>query len=214
MDVAGPLPRSRRIRLVAAAGVGLMLLAAALTGMRVIRSPGVPRLYAAGIAENPCSPQKVIVVPANSSATYVPDSNVLSTQAGSACASAAIQADRSWLQSGLIPGSTAPLKSMAARALLNLHVSVQPDGAVIAGWKTGWNYSWPRDSSWVAVALAATGHGADAYAILRFLQRTQQQDGWWAARYSPAGTPVDNGRRPSLTRTAGYRGRSGPGVPP
>jgi glucoamylase len=55
--------------------------------------------------------------------------------------------------------------------------------AVIAGWQAGWDHSWPRDSSWVAVALADTGHGANAYAILRFLPRAQRPDGWWAALF-------------------------------
>ena len=62
---------------------------------------------------------------------------------------------------------------MAARALLDLRLAVQPDGAVMAGWHSGWEYAWPRDSSWVAVALADTGHAGLAYRILRFLQRMQ-----------------------------------------
>jgi glucoamylase len=189
--------RSRRIRLIAIVSVGLML-AAVLTGLASIRQPGVPRLYAAGIAEKPCSANDVIVVPAGSSDKYAPGSSVLSAQSGSACAQSAVRADKTWLQSGLIPGSTVQLKSMAARALLDLHLSVRPNGAVIAGWQPGWNHSWPRDSSWVAVALANTGHGTDAYTILRFLQRTQLPDGWWAARYSPSGTPVDDGRPDEL----------------
>ena len=66
---------------------------------------------------------------------------------------------------------------MAARALLDLRLAVRPDGAVLAGWNAGpgYEYAWPRDSSWVAVALADTGHPAMAYRILRFLQRMQSR---------------------------------------
>ena len=58
-----------------------------------------------------------------------------------------------------------------------------------------YQYAWPRDSSWVAVALTDTGHPAMAYQILRFLQRMQARDGTWAARYLPDGSgPVRDGR--------------------
>jgi glucoamylase len=66
---------------------------------------------------------------------------------------------------------------------------------VIAGWHNRWEYSWPRDSSWVAAALAVTGHTGDSLRILRFLQQTQLPSGTWAARYRPDGSgPVDDGR--------------------
>jgi GH15 family glucan-1,4-alpha-glucosidase len=88
---------------------------------------------------------------------------------------------------------------MATRALLDLRLAVQPDGAVIAGWRSGWDYAWPRDSSWVAAALAETGHPAMAYRILRFLQRMQPGNGIWAARYLPDGSgPVRDGRPAEL----------------
>jgi glucoamylase len=191
------MPRPRKVRLTAIVGVGLML-AATLTGLLSIRHPGVPQLYAEGIAEKPCTAHGVVVVPAGSSGTYVAKSSVLAALSGGACAQSAIRADETWLQSGIIPGSTVPLRSMATRALLDLHLSVRPDGAVIAGWQPNWNHSWPRDSSWVAAALAYAGHGGDAYRILRFLARTQLHNGWWAARYSPGGAPVDDGRPDEL----------------
>jgi GH15 family glucan-1,4-alpha-glucosidase len=86
---------------------------------------------------------------------------------------------------------------MAARALLDLSLAVRPDGAVQAGWLSGsrYEYAWPRDSSWVAVALTDTGHPAMAYRILQFLQRMQGRNGIWAARYAPDGSgPVRDGR--------------------
>ncbi len=94
---------------------------------------------------------------------------------------------------------------MAQRALLDLHLSTRPDGAVVAGWYPGWDDAWPRDSSWVAVALAVSGHGADAYRVLTFLQREQSRDGTWAARYQPDGGGPGPRRPPGGTG----RGRLG-----
>jgi glucoamylase len=190
-------PRARKVRSIAIVGVGLMI-AVAVAGLLPIRHPGGLRLYAEGIAEKPCYANDVIVVPTGSPDIYVANSSVLAALSGGVCAQSAIRADETWLQSGVIPGSTVQLRSMATRALLDLHLSVRPNGAVIAGWQPNWNHSWPRDSSWVAAALAYDGHGADAYSILRFLQRTQLPNGWWAARYSPDGRPVDDGRPDEL----------------
>ena len=121
------------------------------------------------------------------------------TAAESACAAADARAGQSWLSAGLVPGVTGTQRSMAARALLDLRLAVRPDGAVIAGWHSGWEYAWPRDSSWVAVALADTGHAGLAYQILRFLQRMQNANGTWAARYLPDGSgPVRDGRPAEL----------------
>jgi len=112
-----------------------------------------------------------------------------------ACERASVRASRQWLASGSIPGTGAQQRSMATRALLDLRLSTRPNGAVVAGWYAGWRYAWPRDSSWVAVALADTDHDVDSLRVLRFLQRTQLPDGRWAARYWPDGSaPVRDGR--------------------
>jgi glucoamylase len=98
------------------------------------------------------------------------------------------------------PSARGPLlRSMATGALLGLETATQPNGAVIAGPRPMWRYSWPRDSSWVAVAFADTGHPGDALRILRFLQETQLPAGTWAARYWPDGSgPVHDGRPAEL----------------
>jgi GH15 family glucan-1,4-alpha-glucosidase len=156
---------------------------------------GVPPLYAAGIAENPCAPHDVIVVPAGSRQLYFASSSVLETGSATGCQQAAVRADRQWLSSGIVPGGSPQLTFLATRALLDLRLATRPDGAVIAGWHNRWEYSWPRDSSWVAVALAVAGHAGDSLRILRFLQQTQLSSGTWAARYRPDGSgPVDDGR--------------------
>jgi GH15 family glucan-1,4-alpha-glucosidase len=174
------------------------------------RQPGQPRLTVAGVAQDPCQQQRALPVPARLRGRFEPYSSILRTAGGtyvapgrsapptrnqSACVAAAERADLEWLRAGLIPGDTAARRSMAARALLDLRLAVRPDGAVVAGWRSGWDYAWPRDSSWVAVALAQTGHPAMAYRILRFLQRMQPGTGIWAARYLPDGSgPARDGR--------------------
>ena len=195
---------------------GVLVLAFGLTAapLSMATQPGQPRLTVAGVAEDPCQPQRALPVPAGQSGQFDPDSSILRTAAGayvapglsppsardqSACAAVAEQADREWLRAGTVPGDTAAWRSMATRALLDLRRDVRSNGAVVAGWRSGWDYVWPRDSSWVAVALAQTGHPAMAYRILRFLQRMQPGNGIWAARYLPDGSgPVLDGRPAEL----------------
>jgi GH15 family glucan-1,4-alpha-glucosidase len=188
------------------------MLAVSMTAVTVAAAmqPGQPRLTVAGVAQDPCQQQRALPVPAWLSGHFEPDSSILLTAGGtyaapqrpatltrtqSACIAAAERADRNWLRAGRVPGATTAQRSMATRALLDLRLAVRPDGAVLAGWRSGWEYAWPRDSSWVAVALADTGHPAMAYRILRFLQRMQPDNGIWAARYLPDGSgPVRDGR--------------------
>jgi len=197
------------------AGAALMLAVSAIAvTVTVAGHPGQPRLTVASVAQDPCQQQRALPVPARLSGQFEPDSSVLLTAKGayvapgrqaplirarSACAAAAEQAGRDWLGAGLVPGSTTAQRSMATRALLDLRLAVRPGGAVVAGWRPGWDYAWPRDSSWVAVALTETGHPAMAYQILRFLQRMQPGNGIWAARYLPDGSgPVRDGRPAEL----------------
>jgi GH15 family glucan-1,4-alpha-glucosidase len=195
-------------------GAALMLAVSATSvTVTVAKQPGQPRLAVASVAQDPCQ-QRALPVPARVSGRFAPDSSILLTAGGayvapersapltraqSACAAAAERADRDWLRAGLVPGATSAQRSMATRALLDLRLAVRPDGAVLAGWRSGWEDAWPRDSSWVAVALTETGRPAMAYRILRFLQRVQAGDGTWAARYLPDGSsPVRDGRPAEL----------------
>jgi glucoamylase len=114
-------------------------------------------------------------------------------------------AQRRWLAAGQVPGGTAAQHAMAVRALLDIKLLTRPDGAVAAAWYPGWKYAWPRDSSWVAAALSATGHGAAALAILRFIARVQPPSGIWAARYELSGAgPVRDGRPDELDSTGWF----------
>jgi len=186
-----------------------VLTGALVTGAGVrqaMHTSRAPALLTEGIAASPCAPQDVIIVPAHREVRYDDGTSTLLTGSGpgpagaagtgpaSACAAAGVAASRGWLAAGSVPGTNPATRSMAQRALLDLHLSTRPDGAVVAGWYPGWDYAWPRDSSWVAVALAVTGHDADAVRVLTFLQREQGRDGTWAARYQPGGGPVRDGR--------------------
>ncbi len=180
----------------AVAVIATVLVTAAGAG-KARHTSRAPALLTEGIAVNPCAPQDVIVVPAHRAARYndAASSVLLSSKAAAGCASASAGASQRWLAAGTVPGSSPAMRSMTQRALLDLHLSTRPDGAVVAGWYPGWDDAWPRDSSWVAVALAVTGHGADARRVLAFLQREQNRDGTWAARYQPdGGGPVRDGR--------------------
>jgi glucoamylase len=177
--------------------------------------PDASGLLTAGIAADPCDPGRVLPVPVAMAGHFEPGSSVLATASGvltahgvapaagaeAGCVAAATAASQRWLAAGLVPGTTPQHRAMASRALLDLRLSVRPNGAVVAGWHSDWEYAWPRDSSWVAVALARTGHGPQALQILRFLARVQGRDGIWAARYHLTGAPVRDGRPAELDST-------------
>jgi glucoamylase len=194
-----------------------VLAAVGVITMGAWQPPGASGLLLAGIAADPCAPGRVLPVPAGAAGHFEPGSTVLATPDGvltaagvvpavgqeARCVAAATAASRRWLAAGIVPGTTRQQRSMAARALLDLRLSVRPDGAVVAGWHGDWRYAWPRDSSWAAAALAGTGHLAQSLQILRFLARVQGRDGIWAARYQLDAAPVSDGR-PAELDSAGW----------
>lgn len=106
-------------------------------------------------------------------------------------------ADAAWLSIGSIPGRGTRFEDMVRMALLDLHQLYQPNGAVAAGAGDRWNYAWPRDTAFVAVALARTGHHAEALQALAFVQSVQLEDGGFEARYllDGSGPPDDRDRQ-------------------
>lgn len=102
--------------------------------------------------------------------------------------------DRAWLSSGGVPGDNDLKRGVAARSLLNLRLLTLDNGASVAAVDERWDYVWPRDASWASAAFAATGHYEEAYDVLGFLSRTQDEDGTWEARYHTDGDPVEDGR--------------------
>jgi len=103
-------------------------------------------------------------------------------------------ADAEWLARGSVPGRGTRWEAMVRTALLDLRRLSQPNGAVAAGAGGRWSYAWPRDTAFVAVALARSGHHAEALQALMFLQRVQLGDGGFEARYLLDGSGPPDGR--------------------
>src|SRR5665811_769992 len=103
-------------------------------------------------------------------------------------------ADTTWLSLGSVPGKGTRWQEMSRTALLDLHQLSRQNGAVAAGAGGRWNYSWPRDTAFVAVAMARTGHQGEALQALRFLQHVQLVDGGFEARYLLDGSGPPDGR--------------------
>ncbi|MCF2529018.1 hypothetical protein [Yinghuangia soli] len=139
----------------------------------------VPRLLQGGVAADPAAPGGRRSLPGDADPGQ-PDA-----------------AEAAWLAAGRIPGGAA-YRGMAERALLDLRLLTSPDGTVAAAWHPVWDYMWPRDAAWVAAAYTATGHGADALAVLRRLAALQNADGTWEARYRLDGGHVGDGRTAQL----------------
>lgn len=145
-------------------------------------------------------------VRAHEAARYLPGSRVLATHAGDADAEALAQAQRDWLAEGTVPGEGTGYEELVTGALLDIRTltgaafdddgarTEAAPGAVVAGWTDRWRYVWPRDASFVAAALARTGHVEDAVAVLGFVGEVQSEEGGFQARYVPDGSGVPDGR--------------------
>ncbi|MCB2177332.1 MAG: glycoside hydrolase family 15 [Actinomycetales bacterium] len=105
---------------------------------------------------------------------------------------------------GAVPSASAPMPGppryadLAARAMRDLDSLVLVDGSAVAGSIDGWDYVWPRDASFVAVALTRIGRPDDAARVLRRLAafHMTSPDGVFEARYDPAtGQAPDNRSR-------------------
>ena len=116
------------------------------------------------------------------------------TRAGAA----ATAATEEWLDSGRVPGRGTRWEGMGEVALADLRELVRPNGAVLAGAADRWEYVWPRDSAFVAVALAETGHPEEAARVLGFLDTLAlDPEHGFEARYhlDGAGPPDDRERQ-------------------
>ncbi|HMO10742.1 MAG TPA: hypothetical protein PKB06_04400, partial [Actinotalea sp.] len=119
---------------------------------------------------------------------------------GSAVVAPALrQAQSAWIANGTVPGPT-ERSDLAVQALRDLDALVLADGSAIAAASPGWDLVWPRDASFVAAALARTGHPGDALAVLERLAalHAASADGVFEARYVPSDGSVPDGRARQL----------------
>jgi hypothetical protein len=103
---------------------------------------------------------------------------------------AAVAEGRQWLfrSNGLAAGAPNWARLMYIRSLLTVHaLTSAKTGAVAAGARDGWAYVWPRDAATAALALAASGHRAEARKIVRFLINIDLRA---AARFDENGAPI------------------------
>ena len=170
-----------------------------------------------GVCEAPLEPGVPVPVPPGTNGRFIAGTSVLITPDGGPSAVAAdtaatriavlpaVEAARSWIATGTVPGASASHRDMAVRAMLDLRLALRGNGALLAGPVGLWAYVWPRDSCWAAAAFATTGHYPEAAAILRFLQRVQRRDGTWAARTLPDGSGrVPDQRSPQIDAVGWY----------
>jgi len=203
--------RRRVISLLSVAVGALMAgsLCAPVTGAETLRVPDKGP-YTAGLYTNGTTTASILPEDAVGSA-YVPHSNVLvlptgqwrylppgvtepvTVPAGDPGALKQIRETKRWLRSGTVPGESDDQRAAAERALLSMRALLQANGAAAAGWHGAWKYSWPRDTTFNAVAFARTGHPEEALRILRYNAATQRPDGTWEARTTldGAGPPDD-----------------------
>ncbi|WP_298461731.1 glycoside hydrolase family 15 [uncultured Cellulomonas sp.] len=205
LTVTGTRAGGRWARRSAAAAVTLVMAASPflLTDPRSpwanANDPAVIALYSDGLAAGAPGTAPTLVA-AGAPAVYLPGTRVLdpgpaARPGDTARAHALADEARAWLSAGTVPGTGGPYEDLARDALLDVRALLLDDGAAVAGWSARWRYVWPRDASFVAVALARTGHVDDAVQVLGFLQDVQHRDGSFEARYLPdgSGPPDDRG---------------------
>ena len=161
------------------------------------RRPEHIRLYSNGITRGATGTPELVAT--GTTADYLPGSRVGNPGPADTAALAAAEAlaaqSRAWLAAGTVPGQDGPYGDMVTGALLDMRALLLDDGASVAGWSARWRYVWPRDASFVAAAMAITGHTDEALEILTFLGSVQHGNGAFEARYLPdgSGPPDDRG---------------------
>lgn len=206
----GSTPSRPRTRRAVVATVVVAVVAGGLTASAWVTDRG-PFTPAPSDAIVPLASTGLAVAPDGTRTPLAPGSGLVFLEgsrvavadpaAATAAELATAQEMRDWLAAGTIPGTGTEFEDMATNALLDIYALTLDDGAVVAGWTPHWRYAWPRDNAFVAVALARTGHTADALAVLAFLQDVQSADGSFQARYLPdaSGPPDDRGVQTDAT---------------
>ncbi|HEY0186807.1 MAG TPA: glycoside hydrolase family 15 [Cellulomonas sp.] len=174
--------------------VAVVVLTALALGLVAFGSTGTPLaqidLYTEGVAL--AADGSVVAIEVGTDPDLYPGTHVLDD--GSDASAELAEEQRAWLAEGEVPDADDPYADMELDALLDLHTLVLDGGAAVAAWTPYWRYVWPRDASFVAVALARTGHVSDAVEVLDFLAGVQEDDGSFQARYLPDGSGVPDDR--------------------
>ncbi len=177
----GPGRPTRRRRAVVAAGTVLLLAASGLTWWNVRSGDrGPPRLLTSASWRDPDG----------AGADGAGSGRAVPSRDGAARLTAA---QRVWLSTGTVPGRR--WRSMNRWALVDLRQLTRADGAMSAGAASFWSYAWPRDMAFGAAALARTGHLKEAWSMIAFLSRVQEDDGGFEARYLLDGSGPPDGRQ-------------------
>lgn len=85
-----------------------------------------------------------------------------------------VRAAREWVELGTVPGEGTDWESMSRWALIDLHQAMSgldSGRAPAAGAADRWDYFWPRDGAFIALALDRTGHSTEARAVVDFIAR-------------------------------------------
>ncbi|MBA8793724.1 hypothetical protein FHX74_001329 [Friedmanniella endophytica] len=177
----------------------------AVIGLVLLVLVGVAARPGAGRAVVPLLQQGIAVgaggrvQPVSENDRLVPGTRVL---ADAPDAPALVAAQRAWLATGTVPRvPELGASTMISDALLDLDLLSAGHRAATAGWDGPWAYVWPRDSAFVAVALARTGHPAEALSTLAYLEHVQGSDGSFQARYLPDRSTTPDARRAQLDGT-------------
>jgi len=113
---------------------------------------------------------------------------------GTARGAALVQAAREWVDTGSVPGAGTEWESMSRWALIDLHQALggmSLGHAPAAGAADRWNYFWPRDGAFIALALDRTGHHAEAQHLVDFISRLPfDPSAGFDARYLVSGQRV------------------------
>ncbi len=103
----------------------------------------------------------------------------------------AVAADRAWLAAARKPVQTHPfIMANYKRWLLANRLCLTEDGAILAGPRPFWSFSWPRDSSLLGAAFAAAGYQKEARDFVKWHLEHMPESCIQEARYNTDGTPM------------------------
>ncbi|NEE03200.1 hypothetical protein [Phytoactinopolyspora halotolerans] len=156
------------------------------------------RLYSDGVVVG--DDGAPLIVPPHSDLRRLPGTGYLDPSSGTlpgAAVPTADDVDRAVARSAEadLPGRDTPYVHMARAALIDIEVLTFDNGAFVAAGSPYWRYVWPRDTGFVAAALAMCGRHGEARRQLEYVASVQEDDGGWEARYLPDGSgDVPDGR--------------------